>query len=279
MGRMVITIATVALLWMASPTATAQTPRQPQPSTGVASGSSAASSTGGGAASPVSSVGVPLWRGLISGMDANAVALQLQKLPEVQQAEVRQKKNKPPEIKIKYFPEGVALFGFKMNLRFKFETSGLEQVYLVSEPVCGDAGFQTRVKSLAAGLGEKYPRAIKVLGTDGAKSENEFAVTDEVTLVLVGLRSAAPPSAYEVAKANLEASLAKARNSYGGMSESYSALLLKFARENALRACPGTEGVMGSVTLAYSSYAKTRAQQDSSRAWEAEQNRRDKDKL
>lgn len=278
-GSLGAKIATAACTTDKSVPAVATAPASPRAQTGSGLASRSDPTPSSGQTAPVTSFGVPLWRGLILGMDANAVALLLQTLPEIKQAKVRLKKGKPPEIKIDYNPAGIALFGFRMNLGFDFGATGLRQVSLVSEPVCRDAAFPTRLGNLGEGLAEKYPRKITVVKADGSPSETELAVTDERTLVNVGVRAVTPPSEYAVARADVDYELAKAEKSFSAMSVGMAALQLKFARQNALRACPATDGIMAGVTLVYSSYAESVAHQDSSRARQNEQNRKDREKL
>lgn len=224
-------------------------------------------------------VGVPLWRGLVSGVDAGTLALQLQKFPEIKKADARLKKDKPPELKIKYNPAGITLFNLRMNLDFKFEEGSLSDVILASESVCNDNDYKNNLVELGKGLIGRYPKKLRVVTPDGQESEDQLGFTDGITQVIVTIEATAPPTEYEVADANLDAALARAKGDSGSFSQSLAASRLARTRLYAMAACPGTKGIMGNVSLRYSSLAQSIKERTNSRIQEEERNRQDKSKL
>lgn len=222
---------------------------------------------------------VPLWRGLIAGSDVNAVIAVLQALPEIKEAEARLKKGKPPEIKLKYNSEGLTLFGFRLKLGFNFENSSLSEVFLNSESVCNGVPYENSLTKLFEGLLEKYPKKLKVVNSDGTEAQNSFAFTDGVTQVTLVVRGSMPPSGYDVASANLEATLAEAKQSYDALTKRLHASQLERTRNYALMACPASEGIMRSIALVYSSRAQEVVAQIQDQNRKEEANRRDSEKL
>lgn len=220
----------------------------------------------------------PLWRGLLYGMDRNAVAAHLRTLPEVAHVEVRSRRNREPEIVLRYNGDGLSLFGFKLDPSFEFESNALTAVTIRSKAVCTGPSFDESSINLVAGLREKYPRQLRVVDEHGVPEPDKIAFTDGTTQVMVTISISAPPSAREVASANLDAALARSRD----QSAMYLTLLasrLERERDNALTACPRSEGQKANVILQYNSHTVTLDEMERRRIQEDNQNRRDIDKL
>lgn len=280
MFKIVFAWAAIAFFSSASVQAVAQ--NSVQQSTGadvLPSGSIPAAAVVGDGTHQDGSPGVPLWRGLMAGSDVNSVVVQLKTLSEIKEAEARLKKGRPPEIKLKYNAEGLTLFGFRFDLSLDFEANSLNKVYLNSASVCDGVPYENSLTKLFEGLLERYPQKLKVVNSDGTESKNNLAFTDGVTQVSLVLRGSMPPSGYDVASANLDASLAEAKQSYDALTKRLRASQLERTRNYALIACPASEGLMRSVSLIYSSRAQDVASQIQDRNRREEANRRDSERL
>lgn len=221
-------------------------------------------------------VGAPLWRGFTAGLDANAVVEQLQKFPEISEAKLKIRKGRFPEIKLK-FNSRFSLFGFQFEPNFIFNEGGLNSINLSSASVCEGERFQNSLNNLVAGLSEKYPKRLTIVNDLGSEVKNQTGFTDDFTQVIMTISYFQPPSAYEVARAKLDASLASAEKRYDAFSKNLNASMMELRRNNAISSCPSVDGNTRSIILTYRSRSESIRNQMQSEKIKEEKQERDID--
>lgn len=215
------------------------------------------SAVGGALGNSGEEAAVPLWRGTASGQTLDEVLAIIRTLPEISEADFKVKKDGSVEPRIKYKNNGIALFGLNFKLDFEFFDLRLSKTYLKSNLSCAGVDFSKNIESLIDGLIKKYPNKLRVVDSNGTELKNQIGFTDGETQVQFTLYATVPPSAYAVASANLEATLAEAKKEYNAFSKRLTASRLDIARTSAMNACPGSEGHMRTVSLQYSARAES----------------------